>query len=88
MAAKEAEIRARLKAFKIDIAEYVKMILNGYFYGRHGYSRKIGSGEEFAELAKAFSRDFRENVQFNWALGLELSAFDNLNSNLQVGFSK
>ena len=64
MAAKEAEIRARLKAFKIDIAEYVKMILNGYFYGRHGYSRKIGSGEEFAELAKAFSRDFREDSCF------------------------
>ena len=66
----------------------MKRLLNGYFYGSHGYPRKIESKEEFMELAKTFSRDFRENVQFNWALGLELSAFDNLNSNLQVGFSK
>ena len=46
------------------MAEYVKRLLNGYFFGSHGYSRKIGSREEFAELAKAFSRDFREDSCF------------------------
>ena len=50
--------RAR-KAFRNDIADYVKRLLNGYFYGSHGYSRKIGSKEEYMELAKVFSRDFR-----------------------------
>ena len=51
------------------MAEYVKRLLNGYFFGSHGYSRKIGShgysrkigsSQELAELAKTFSRDFRE----------------------------
>jgi len=55
-----AATRARLKAFKMEIADFVKRLLNGYFYGSHGYPRKIESKEEFAELARAFSRDFRE----------------------------
>ena len=42
----------------------MKRLLNGYFFGSHGYSRKIESKEEFVELAKAFSRDFRDDKSF------------------------
>ena len=47
----------------------MKRILNGYFFGSHGYSRKIEGKEEFIELAKTFSRDFRD-MKFDWALGI------------------
>ena len=59
------EARARLKAFRTEIADFVKLLLNGYFFGSHGYSRKIESKEEYVELAKAFSRDFRDDTPIN-----------------------
>ncbi len=51
--------KAVIKQLYISVTEFVKRCLNGYFYGKGGYPKKIEARDEYTELARRFSHNFR-----------------------------